>query len=203
MEPTFFKTSGHLRRWLEKNHGSATELWVGMYKKASGKIGITYKEALDEALCFGWIDGVRKSVDAEAYVQRFTPRRANSYWSAVNTTRAKELIGAGRMHDAGLAVFERRDTSKTARYSFEREHAKLDAPAEKQFRANTKAWQFFQSQPPGYRRVALHWVTSAKRPETRQRRLETLIRDSGRGRRIGLLTQKPTSNSQPPTPKER
>lgn len=174
-----------------------------MYKKASGKGGITYKEALEEALCFGWIDGVRKSLDDESYVQRFTPRRANSYWSAVNTERAKELIAAGRMHTAGLAVFERRDASKANRYSFEREHAKLEPAAERQFRADAKAWDFFQSQAPWYQRVALHWVTSAKKAETRHRRLQTLIADAAAGRRIGLMKQRSPSDSQGPTPKKR
>ena len=166
-----------------------------MYKKASGKGGVTYKEALDEALCFGWIDGVRKRLDDEAFVQRFTPRRRNSYWSAVNIRRAKELREAGRMHAAGLAAFGRRDEVKSERYSFERQNVKLDPSAERQFRANPKAWEFFQSDAPWYRRVAVHWVTSAKRPETRQRRLETLIRDAAAGRRIGPLTPKAPDRS--------
>lgn len=190
MKPTFFETPDRLRRWLEKNHASAKELWIGMYRKASGKGGITYKEALDEALCFGWIDGVRKRLDDESFVQRFTPRRANSYWSAVNIGRATELKEAGRMHAAGLAAFARRDKAKADRYSFERQHARLEPAAEKLFRTNAKAWEFFQSQAPYYRRVVTHWVTSAKRPETRQRRLETLIRESSAGRRIGLVTPK-------------
>lgn len=191
MTPQFFKTPIHLRRWLEKNHASATELWIGMYRKASGKGGITYDEALEEALCFGWIDGVRKRLDDESYVQRFTPRTAKSYWSAVNIKRVAELKSAGRMHASGLATFERRDASKTGAYSFERQNAKLEPAHEKQFRAKAKAWAFFESQAPWYRRVAVHWVTSAKKEETRQRRLETLIKDSAAGRRIGLLKQNP------------
>ena len=189
MTPRFFKTPGHLRRWLEKNHASATELWIGMYRKASGKGGMSYEEALEEALCFGWIDGLRKRLDEESYVQRFTPRTANSYWSAVNITRVTELKAAGRMHAAGDAAFERRDKSRTGAYSFERQTAKLEPTHEAQFQANTKAWTFFASQAPWYRRVAVHWVTSAKRAETRQRRLETLIKDSAAGRRIGLVKQ--------------
>ena len=190
MKPTFFKTPGDLRRWLERNHASATELWIGMYKKASGKGGVTYREALDEALCFGWIDGVRKRLDEKAFVQRFTPRRPNSYWSAVNITRAEELTEAGRMHAGGLSAFERRDRDKAGKYSFERQNAKLDQGMEKRFRANPRAWAFFESQPAGYRRLIAHWVTSAKREETRQRRLETLIKESSARRRVGLLSPK-------------
>lgn len=190
MEPTFFKTPGDLRRWLERNHASATELWIGMYRKASGKGGVTYKEALDEALCIGWIDGVRKRLDEESFVQRFTPRRPDSYWSAVNIKRAQELIEAGRMHATGLAAFERRDSLKAEKYSFERQNAKLDPGMEKRFRANPRAWAFFESQPPGYRRLIAHWVTSAKKEETRQRRLETLIKESAARRRVGLLSPK-------------
>jgi uncharacterized protein YdeI (YjbR/CyaY-like superfamily) len=187
MVPTFFKTPRHFRRWLEKNHASATELWIGFYRKASGRGGLTYEQALEEALCFGWIDGVRRRQDDEAYVQRFTPRTAKSYWSAVNIKRAETLKGAGRMHEAGLAAFERRDTARTKAYSFERETAKLDRAQQRQFRANDRAWTFFESQPPGYRRLATHYVTSAKKEETRQRRLETLIRDSAAGRRLGQM----------------
>jgi len=190
VKPTFFRTPGHFRRWLEKNHASATELWVGFYKKDSGKASITYKEALDEALCFGWIDGVRKRLDVDAYVQRFTPRTPKSYWSAINIGRATELNQAGRMHEAGLAAFERRDRQEPNRYSFERQQAQLEPAAERTFRANREAWQFFQSDAPWYRRVAVHWVTSAKKPETRLRRLEILIRESAAGRRIGLVKPK-------------
>lgn len=187
MKPRFFRTPAALRRWLEKNHARSSELWIGMYKKSSGKGGVTYKEALDEALCFGWIDGVRKRLDDEAFVQRFTPRTAKSYWSAVNIRRANELSVAGQMHAAGAAAFERRDKAAAERYSFERRTAAFDAAAEKEFRANAKAWSWFQSQAPWYRRVTAHWVSSAKRPDTRQRRLEMLIRDSEAGRRINLL----------------
>ena len=192
MAPVYFTSPAQFRRWLEKHHGKVSEIWIGMYKVSSGKKGITYREALDEALCFGWIDGVRKSVDADSYMQRFTPRTANSYWSAVNTRRVGELRKAGRMHAAGLAAFARRDKSTTARYSFEREHAAFDAAAEKQFRANKAAWTYFESEAPWYRRVVTHWVTSAKKPETRERRMETLIKDSASGRRIGTLPQRKT-----------
>jgi uncharacterized protein YdeI (YjbR/CyaY-like superfamily) len=195
MAPVYFTSPAQFRRWLERNHETQSEIWVGMHKVASGKKGITYKEALDEALCFGWIDGVRKSVDGESYMQRFTPRTAKSYWSAVNTKRVGELTKLGRMHPAGTAAFERRDGTATARYSFEREHAALEPAAEKQFRANKVAWAYFESEAPWYRRVITHWVTSAKRPETRQKRLETLIRDCAAGRRIGALPQRKRARS--------
>jgi uncharacterized protein YdeI (YjbR/CyaY-like superfamily) len=190
VKATFFKTPDHLRRWLGRNHSSATELWIGMYRKSSGKRGVTYREALDEALCFGWIDGVRKRLDEDSFVQRFTPRRPNSYWSAVNIKRAQELIEAGRMHPAGRAAFERRDTARAEKYSFERQNARLDQGMEKRFRANPRAWAFFESQPPGYRRLIAHWVTSAKKEETRRRRLEMLMKESASGRRVGLLIPK-------------
>ncbi len=185
MKPRFFKNTAAFRAWLENHHASETEVWLGFYKAASGKGGISYKEFVDEALCFGWIDGVRKSLDAESYVQRFTPRTAKSYWSAVNTKRAHELIAAGRMHPSGQAVFDRRDAGATARYSFERETAELPAADLARFRKNRKAWEYFESEAAWYRRVAVHWVVSAKRQETRDRRLVTLIASSAEGRRIG------------------
>ena len=186
----YFKSPTEFRRWLSKNHDKTSEVWIGMYKVSSRKKGITYKEALDEALCFGWIDGVRKSVDAESFTQRFSPRRAKSYWSAVNTKRVGELRKLGRMHEAGLAAFERRDKAATARYSFERESTAFDPAALKLFKASPKAWKYFESEAPWYRRVVTHWVTSAKKPETRQRRLDTLIQDCAAGRRIAGIPQK-------------
>ena len=193
MTPRFFRNQAAFRRWLEKNHASSRELWVGMHKVSSGKGGLTYPEALEEALCFGWIDGVRRRVDEYSFVQRFTPRTPKSYWSAVNTRRALELTAAGRMHSSGLAAFERRDKAP-GRYSFERRTAAFDPAAEKRFRANRAAWRFFTSQAPWYQRVAIHYVTSAKREDTRARRLERLIQDSAAARRIGLVTpKKPTT----------
>ena len=189
MTPRFFRSQAVFRRWLEKNHASSRELWVGMYKVSSRKGGLTYPEALEEALCFGWIDGVRRRYDEHSFVQRFTPRTSKSYWSAVNTRRAQELTAAGRMHSSGLAAFDRRDKA-SGRYSFERRTAALDAAAEKRFRANRPAWRFFTGQAPWYQRVAIHWVTSAKREDTRARRLERLILDSAAARRIGLVTPK-------------
>jgi uncharacterized protein YdeI (YjbR/CyaY-like superfamily) len=158
-----------------------------MHKVSSGKGGLTYHQALEEALCFGWIDGVRRRFDEHSFAQRFTPRRPGSYWSAVNTRRAEALKAAGRMHASGAAAFERRDKA-SGKYSFERRAAAFDEAARKRFQANRAAWQFFSNQAPWYQRVATHWVTSAKRVETRARRLETLIRDSAAGRRIGLVT---------------
>ena len=188
--PRFFRTAAEFRRWLERHHNRDSELWVGFYKAASGKGGLTYREALDEALCFGWIDGVRKRFDEQSYVQRFTPRTVRSYWSAVNTRRAEELTREGRMHAAGLAAFERRDTAATERYSFECDAAGLDPAQIRRFKAHTDAWKYFESEAPWYRRVAIHWVTSARKEETRLRRLDRLIADSGSKRRIGLLPQR-------------
>jgi uncharacterized protein YdeI (YjbR/CyaY-like superfamily) len=188
--PTFFATPADFRRWLEKHHQSERELWVGFHKKGSGKPSITWPESVDEALCFGWIDGIRKTVGDESYTIRFTPRRTGSNWSNVNTRRVAELIRDGRMQPAGHTAFEARDPKKSGIYLFEQKKAaKLNKEAEKQFRSNRKAWRFFESQPPGYRKTAVWWVVSAKREETRARRLETLIEDSAAGRRIGLLRQ--------------
>ena len=180
----FFKSQADFRKWLTKNHATRSELWLGMYKKASGKGGITYKEALDEALCFGWIDGVRKTLNDEAFVQRFTPRKAKSYWSAVNTRRAKELIKEKRMAAPGLKAFEARDPAASARYSFEREAPVFEPAQLKAFKANRGAWDFFEKQPPGYRRLMTFYVTSAKRPETRAQRLDRLIATCAAGKRL-------------------
>lgn len=186
--PKFFATPEDWRAWLEKHHDSEPELWVGFYKKGSGRPSITWPESVDEALCFGWIDGVRKGIDAESYVIRFSPRRGGSIWSSYNTRRADELIREKRMHDSGIRAFEKRDPKKSGVYSFEqRENAKFSADHEKVFKRNRAAWSFFQAQPPGYRKVATFYVMSAKREETRARRLATLIQDSASGRRIGIL----------------
>ena len=183
----FFRSTAALRTWFEKNGSKSDEIWVGFYKKDSGKSGITYAEALDEALCFGWIDGIRKSLDDVSYVNRFTPRRARSVWSRVNIAKVKALIDAGRMTRAGLAEYEKRSGEATAPYSFEQDKVQFSPKQEKEFRSNRPAWKFFESQPPYYRRVATWWVTSAKREETQARRLERLIDESLAGRRIGSL----------------
>jgi uncharacterized protein YdeI (YjbR/CyaY-like superfamily) len=191
MKPTFFQSPTEFRSWLEKNHASATVLLIGFYRRDSGKGGITYPEALDEALCFGWIDGIRKRFDEASYTVRFTPRKPGSIWSAVNTKRVADLMKSGRMHVAGQKEFDQRDRKKAGLYSYERATCKLDGTYERKFRANKKAWEFYQAQAPWYRRTSAWWVMSAKREETRLRRLAQLIEDSAKGRRIGLLTASP------------
>ena len=191
MEPTFFVTPAELRRWLAANYASAGELWVGFYKKASGRQSITWPESVDEALCVGWIDGVRKSIDEERYMIRFTPRKARSTWSAVNIARVDELTNEGRMQPAGLRAFERRTESKSRIYAYEQgRRVELDSASERRFRASRAAWEFFQAQRPSYRRTASWWVMSAKKEETRTKRLATLIAESEAGRTIGQLTRK-------------
>ncbi len=184
MKPTFFESPDDFREWLERNHDSAEELVTGLHKTSSGKPSITLREAQDEAICFGWIDGVAHSLDESSYTIRFTPRRRGSVWSAVNIKRAHALIGAGRMTPAGLAAFEKRDEKRAKRYSYEREKPEFDAASEKIFRANRKAWAFFRAQPPGYQRLQTWWVMSAKTEETRARRLAVLIEISREGRKI-------------------
>jgi uncharacterized protein YdeI (YjbR/CyaY-like superfamily) len=188
MQPKFFPTPADWRAWLEQNHESAPELWVGFYKKGTGKPSITWPESVDQALCFGWIDGVRKTINEESYVIRFTPRRRGSIWSNVNIRRAGELIRAGLMRDAGKRAFDARDPAKSGIYSFERtKPAELPPAVKKVFMANKPAWKFFQSQPPGYRAVATNWIITAKQEATRDRRLATLIKDSAAGQRIAQL----------------
>ena len=184
----FFGTPDKWRRWLEKNHARATEVWVGFHRKGSGTPSITWPEAVDEALCFGWIDGIRKSIDETRYMNRFTPRKKGSNWSNVNIARVAALMKEGRMHPAGLAAFEARIPEKSGVYSFEqRQTATLGDAFERRFRANAKAWAFFESQAPYYRRTATFWVMSAKQEATRERRLASLIADSAAGRRVGPL----------------
>jgi uncharacterized protein YdeI (YjbR/CyaY-like superfamily) len=190
-EPRFFPAASAWRKWLAKNHATADEFWVGFHKKASGKPSITWPESVDEALCFGWIDGVRKSIDADRYKIRFTPRRPGSTWSLVNMKRVEELSALGRMQSAGIDAFAVRKEKRSGIYAYEqRKKAALDPEQERRFRASRRAWDFFQSQPPSYRQTATWWVVSAKREETRERRLAVLIDDSERGRRIGPLTRK-------------
>ncbi len=181
---TFFKSPSAWRAWLEKNHAKADELWVGFYKKDSGKPSITWQESVDQALCFGWIDGIRKSINAESYKIRFTPRRQRSIWSAVNIKRVKELSKLGLMHSAGLEAFKKRDEKRSVIYSYERKTSTLEGVYAKEFKANKKAWKFFQSQPPGYRHTSSWWVMSAKKKETQLKRLAVLIKDSANGTTI-------------------
>ena len=193
MAPTFFATPEDFRAWLEKNHAEQQELWVGYYKKASGKPSITWSESVDQALCFGWIDGLRKSVDDESYKIRFTPRRPTSQWSKVNLQKVDALMAQGLMRPAGIKIYEQRRKDESGSYSYEqRQAAKLNADQEALFRANATAWKFFQSQPPTYRNTAIHWVISAKQEKTRQRRLGILIDDSAQELRIAQLRRKAT-----------
>ncbi len=188
MDIAFMASAADFHDWLAENHATASELWVGFYNKASGKPSITYQEAVDEALCFGWIDGLRKSIDETSYKIRFTPRKRTSIWSAVNIKRVGELTEAARMQPAGLKAFEARDPAKTNRYSNEQQSLGFDPGLETQFKANDTAWAFFQAQPASYRRTATWWVMSAKKEETRQKRLDALIEGSAQGQRLPQLT---------------
>jgi uncharacterized protein YdeI (YjbR/CyaY-like superfamily) len=189
MRPRFFATAQEFRAWLGEHHEDSEELWVGFYRKDTPRPGITWPEAVDQALCFGWIDGVRRRVDDTRYTNRFTPRRARSTWSAINIDRAKELIRRGLMRPAGLRAFEARGDDRSALYSYEQRHAaRLDPEQERALRANRKAWAFFQEQPPWYRRAVVHWITSAKKDETRSRRLSRVIEESGARRRVPPLS---------------
>lgn len=196
MNIRFFKSRSEFRNWLESAAQKNGELWIGFYKKSSGRPSITYSESVDEALCFGWIDGLRKSVDADAYAVRFTPRKPGSQWSAINLQRVQKLTAAGAMRPAGLKAFDGA-TSQSRKYSYEqRHHARFDKQAERQFHSHPKAWDFFQVQPPWYRRTATFWVVSAKKEETRQKRLGTLIRDSESGQSIKPLQRPPVPKRQ-------
>lgn len=187
--PTYFETPEQFRAWLKKNHASATELYVGFYKKGSGKPSITWPESVDEALCVGWIDAVRKRIDHERYYIRFTPRKPKSIWSAVNIKRIGELKALGRLQKAGLAAFESRDTTRSNKYSFEQSVPIEFTPAQlTQFKTNKKAWTWFESKAPSYRKAATWWVISAKREETKAKRLLTLIEDSAAGKVIKPLS---------------
>jgi uncharacterized protein YdeI (YjbR/CyaY-like superfamily) len=190
MEPTFFATPADFRAWLERHHESHSELIVGFHKRGTGRPSITWPEAVDQALCFGWIDGVRRRIDDTSYSIRFTPRKTRSTWSAVNIKRMKELVEEGLVAPAGLAAFERRTDDRSAIYSYDqRKSAKLEPDQERRLRADERASAFFEAQPPSYRRAAIHWVTSAKRPETRERRLVQLIEYSAAGRTVPPLTR--------------
>jgi uncharacterized protein YdeI (YjbR/CyaY-like superfamily) len=193
-DAVFFESPAHLRRWLEKNHGQATVLWIAFWKAKSGRKGLTYDEAVEESLCYGWIDGLVRSRDEDSYQQRFTPRKPGSIWSAINIRKIEALRKAGRMAKPGLATFESRDRSKTGLYSFENRQVTLSPEFEKRFRAKKAAWKFFEAQPPGYRRLAAFWVTSAKKEETRERRFAQLVDGSQGGVRLGAITgEKPPS----------
>ena len=185
MKPRFFKTPSDFRAWLEKHHADTPELWVGFYKKASGKVGITYHEGVDAALCHGWIDGIKKRVDDDSYMHRFTPRRARSIWSLVNTRRIAELIKEGLVAPAGLQTFQQRDEKRSGIYSYENLRQPLSPAHEKLFKANKKAWEFFRAQPPGYQKLVTRWITDAKKEETRLKRLQIMIDTSANDLKLG------------------
>ncbi len=185
--PKFFSTQSAFRKWLVKHHNTSSELLVGYYKTNSGRKSITWPQSVDEALCFGWIDGVRKSIDDLSYTIRFTPRRNNSIWSAVNTGRAKELIHLNLMAPPGLEAFNKRDEKRTQRYSFEQKNVRLGPAYERRLRANKKAWTFFHSLAPSTRKPSMWWVMSAKKEETQRRRLDVLITASAQGQLIPPL----------------
>jgi uncharacterized protein YdeI (YjbR/CyaY-like superfamily) len=187
-KPQFFPDPAGWRAWLKKHHASTDELWVGFYKRDSGRPSITWPESVDGALCFGWIDGVRKRIDAFSYKIRFTPRKPRSTWSAINIKRATELSKLGLMHPAGLAAFEKREGTRSAIYAYEqRKTARLPPAFEKQFRDSAEAWSFFQAQAPWYQRTSIYWVISAKRLETQVKRLALLMSHSANKRPLPAL----------------
>ena len=187
MKPKFFTTPAQFRAWLEQNHDQETELLVGFHKKSAGKKSVTYNEALDEALCFGWIDGVRKSLNETSYTIRFTPRKPRSIWSLVNVKHIDRLQKEGRMHAAGLEAHARRDPKRTGIYAFENRPRSLSPAYEKMFRQNKTAWKFFEEYPPSLKRTVIFWVMGAKKEETQLKRLHKLIESSEKGVRLGLL----------------
>jgi uncharacterized protein YdeI (YjbR/CyaY-like superfamily) len=191
-DPRFFATPAEFRRWLEKNHTKASELWVGMHKRHTGKPCMDWPQSVDCALCFGWIDGLRKSLGGESYLIRFTPRKSTSVWSAINIRKMAELTKAGLMTPAGLAVFENRSATRAHGYTYGN-RTPFDAKTLAAFKAKKKAWTFFEAQPPGYQRLLAHWVMSAKREETRKSRLAKLVAECAAGRRLDQFTGKAKS----------
>ena len=184
----YFATPQDFRGWLQQNHATATELWVGYHRKGSGQPSMSWEESQEQALCFGWIDGVRLKIDDTRYTNRFTPRRPGSNWSDVNIARVEKLTAEGLMTEAGLAAFDARKL-RLARHAYENRHkARFEPEMEEAFRANATAWEYFERQPPGYRASATFWVTTARRSETRQYRLAQLIEDCANGRRLKVLT---------------
>ena len=184
MKPLFFVKPAEFRKWLEKNHAKETELLVGFWKVNTGKPSMTWSESVDQALCFGWIDGVRKRIDQDSYKMRFSPRRPGSIWSNINVGHVERLKKEGRMQPAGLEAYQRKDPKRTGIYSFENRPKEFSPELEKQFRANKVAWRFFESQPPFYRRTLVFYVMSAKKEETRLKRLDRLITSSAENKRL-------------------
>jgi uncharacterized protein YdeI (YjbR/CyaY-like superfamily) len=187
MDPTFFPTPSDFRQWLEENHDKKKELWVGYYRKSTKIPSINWPQSVREALCYGWIDGLRKSIDEKSYKIRFTPRRRNSHWSQVNLKMVDELIKNGKMQPAGLKIYQKRNPAKEQQFSYEREAAQLTEEYLEQIKAQPKAWDFFQNLPPGYKKQTVHWVMQAKREATRQKRLTILIESATEGKRVPHL----------------
>ncbi len=187
VDPTYFSTPADFRAWLKKNHNKESVLWVGYHKKATGKPSVTWEETVDEALCYGWIDGVRRSLNDESYVIRFTPRKPGSVWSRRNIERVEALKSRGRMRKAGLDAYGHKDAHADSGYAVSDRSEALPKTMLAEFKKHREAWAFYESQPSGYRKQTTDWVTSAKREETRQRRLATLIDDSAHGLRIKQL----------------
>jgi len=184
MNAKFFKTPSDFRKWLAAHHSSAKELWVGFYKKESGKPSITWPESVEEALCFGWIDGIRKRIDDESYQIRFTPRQSSSTWSSVNIKIAQRLINEKRMQPAGLKAFDARKENRSGIYSYEQRSPELEEKYARKLKRNGAAWEYFQAQPPSYRKMINWWIISAKQEETRTKRLDRLIDASAKGLRL-------------------
>jgi uncharacterized protein YdeI (YjbR/CyaY-like superfamily) len=187
MKPVYFKRPADFREWLEQHHATARELWVGFHKRSTGRVSVTWPESVDEALCFGWIDGQLKPIDADRYAVRFTPRRPKSIWSIKNVRRVQSLIRARRMRPEGLAAYRARSEERTAVYSHERGTVKLGPGMEARLKANARAWTVFQAQPPSYRKACIAWVMSARQEATRERRLGQLIECSAAGKPVPPL----------------
>lgn len=184
MIPQFFSTQAEFRKWLQQHHASEKEIWVGFYKTSSKKESITYSESVDEAICFGWIDGIRKSIDKESYCNRFTPRRNKSNWSAINIAKVEKLLKHGLMHDSGIESYNKRTDDKSRVYSYENLPSKLPDELEIKLRTNEKAWLFFNKQAPSHQKTIIYWIMSAKQETTRLSRLEKLITASEAGKKL-------------------
>jgi uncharacterized protein YdeI (YjbR/CyaY-like superfamily) len=184
MSSMFFTNTAEFRKWLEENYQTETELSVGYYKVSTGKPSMNWSDSVDEALCFGWIDGVRRSIDSDSYSIRFTPRNPKSNWSAINIKKVEELIRVGKMTPAGLAVYEKRSETRSGIYSYENQPEKLSPELETRFKANPEAWEFFQKQAPSYKKVKIYWVMEARQEQTRLSRLEKLVAACQSGERI-------------------
>ncbi len=184
MSPTFFQNTSEFRAWLEENHQTAIELWVGYYRVETGKPSMTWSESVDQALCFGWIDGIRKKVDDQSYTIRFTPRKPGSTWSRINIDKVEALSAQGLMHPAGIKAYSFKKENKSGIYSFENEIKDLPEEYAQIFKENKAAWEFYSVQPPSYRKVMTHWVLSAKQESTKLSRMNKLIGESGKKKRI-------------------